>query len=206
MLWLTYFDLYGEPPPDRSDFYYRRSVASSPEGLGPSAAGSEAAALRSRRGPVQPQHHRQLSDCAASQSRALISQAAYLSGTNCVVFQDGVDRRTGAPRRSSQEANGYSYVGALRPAPTRLIWRRPHRAGGRVRVSFATPSSPAMAYPQATRNVHICSSSGLPSLSTRLTISSRRTQPMRRYPVISRWHSLSASARTSMMFHLRSPE
>jgi len=116
MLWLTYFDPYGEPPPDRSDFYYRRSVASSPEGLGPSAAWIRGNGTSPSFGAqYNLSTIPQLSDCVAFTEPALFSQAGvmYLA-TNCVVFQDGV-RHDELERLVllRQEANGYSYVGAL---------------------------------------------------------------------------------------------
>ena len=117
MLWLTYFEPYGEPPPDRSDFYYRRSVADSPEDLG----GSSAAWIRGN--ATSPSFGAQynlstipqLSDCVAFTEPALFSQGGvtYLA-TNCVVVQGGV-RRDDLERLVllRQEASGYSYVGAL---------------------------------------------------------------------------------------------
>jgi len=120
MLWLTYFEPYGEPPPgdpeDRSDFYYRRSDATSPGNLDSGAPWIRGYATSPSFGAqynlsVIPQ----LSDCAVFTEPALFSQGGvtYLA-TNCVVFQDGV-RREDLERLVllRQETDGYSYVGAL---------------------------------------------------------------------------------------------
>jgi len=120
MLWLTYFEPFGEPPPgspeDRSDPYYRRSDAGSPENLG---AGAPWIRGNGTSPSFGAQYNLsaipQLSDCAAFTEPALFSQGGvtYLA-TNCVVFQDGV-RRDDLERLVllRQEANGYSYVGTL---------------------------------------------------------------------------------------------
>ena len=121
MLWLTYFEPFGEPPSgspeDRTDPYYARSDASSPDSLGDSSApwirgnGTSPSFGAQYNLSTIPQ----LSDCAAFTEPALFSQGGvtYLA-TNCVVFQDGV-RRDDLERLVllRQEANGYSYVGTL---------------------------------------------------------------------------------------------
>ena len=124
MLWLTYFDPFGEPPPgdpeDRSDFYYRRSNASSPENLGPGVPWIRGYGTSPSFGA---QYNLStidgLSDCAVFTEPALFSQGGvtYLA-TNCVVFQDAV-RRDDLERLVllRQEADGYTYVGALLTSP-----------------------------------------------------------------------------------------
>jgi len=120
MLWLTYFDPYGEPPPggpeDRGDFYYRRADANSPANLGPGAPWIRGYGTSPSFGaPYNLSDIPQLSDCVAFTEPALFSQGdvTYLA-TNCVVFEDGV-RRDDLERLVllRQEADGYSYVGAL---------------------------------------------------------------------------------------------
>jgi len=115
MQWLTYFDPFG--PPERSDFYYTQSVASSPAALG------NASTPWIRTNSTLPSwgvvHNLsaipQLSDCTALSEPALLSNggATYLA-SNCVVFQNNA--RQDAQERLvllRQEANGYSYVGEL---------------------------------------------------------------------------------------------
>ena len=119
-LWLTYFDPFGSPPPGtdhRSDFYYARSVAGSPQGLGDAATpwvrtnGTSASWGVVHNLSAIPE----LGDCSALTEPALFSQGGetYLA-TNCVVFVDGV-RREDQERLAllRQEANGYSYAGEL---------------------------------------------------------------------------------------------
>jgi hypothetical protein len=119
MIWLTYFDPFGEPagPEDRRDFYYNRAVATSPGGL----AGIAQPWIRgSATSPSFGAIHNlsllpQLSDCAAFTEPALfrVGGATYLA-TNCVVFVGGV-RHDELERLVllRQEMNGYSYIGAL---------------------------------------------------------------------------------------------
>ena len=116
MLWLTYFDPFGEPPPDRSDFSYRRSDADSPEDLGPGAPWIRGYGTSASFGAQYNLSTTDgLSDCVAFTEPALFSQGGvtYLA-TNCVVFVDGV-RRDDLERLIllRQEDNGYSYAGAL---------------------------------------------------------------------------------------------
>jgi len=120
MLWLTYFEPYGEPPPGdpegRRDFYYTRSDANSPDNLGPGTpwirgyGTSPSFGARYNLSAIP-----QLSDCVVFTEPALFSQdgVTYLA-TNCAVFQGGI-RRDDLERLVllRQEANGYSYVGAL---------------------------------------------------------------------------------------------
>ena len=120
-LWLTYFEALGEPPPgapeDRSDFYYTRSVASSPDALGDESepwirgVGTSPSFGAQYDLSAIPE----LFDCVAFTEPALFTQAGstYLA-TNCVVVIDGV-RRDDLERLVllREEANGYGYVGTL---------------------------------------------------------------------------------------------
>jgi hypothetical protein len=121
VLWLTYFEPFGEPPAgspeDRSDPYYTRSDAGSPQNLGDSSLpwirgnGTSPSFGALYNLSTIPE----LSDCVAFTEPALFSQGGvtYLA-TNCVVVQGGV-RRDDLERLVllRQEANGYSYVGTL---------------------------------------------------------------------------------------------
>jgi len=119
-VWLTYFDPIGQPPPGtdhRSDFYYTRSVANSPDGLGDVATpwirtnGTSASWGVVHNLSTIPQ----LADCAALTEPALFAYTGvtYLA-SNCAVFIGGV-RRDDLERLVllKQEPNGYSYVGEL---------------------------------------------------------------------------------------------
>ncbi len=118
-LWLTYFEPLGEPPgsEDRSDFYYTRSLGSSPSDLGNS---SQAWIRGGGTSPSFGAVHNlsalpQLSDCDVFTEPSLFSHggSTYLA-TNCAVF-DGSVRRDDLERLVllRQEVSGYSYVGAL---------------------------------------------------------------------------------------------
>ena len=120
MIWLTYFDPIGQPPPGtdhRSDFYYTRSLADFPQELGDVSTpwvrtnGTSASWGAVHNVSSIPE----LADYAALTEPALFAQAGltYLA-SNCVVFIGGV-RRDDLERLVllRQEANGYSYVGEL---------------------------------------------------------------------------------------------
>jgi hypothetical protein len=116
MLWLTYFDPLGEPPPDRSDFYHRRSVADLPGSLDSGAPWIRGYATSPSFGAqYNLSSIPQLSDCAVFTEPALFAQdgVTYLA-TNCVVIQGGV-RQDNMERLVllRQEEDGYTYVGAL---------------------------------------------------------------------------------------------
>jgi hypothetical protein len=119
-LWLTYFDPFGPPPTGtdhRSDFYYSRSMAGSPQELGDVTVpwvrtnGTSASwgVVHNLSGIPQ------LSDCSALTEPALFADGdeTYLA-TSCVVFVGGA-RRVDLERLVllRQEADGYSYAGEL---------------------------------------------------------------------------------------------
>lgn len=117
-LWLTYFDLLGEDgSEDRSDFYYARTLAASPEGLGDTATpwirgyGTPASFGAVHNLSLLPG----LADCAFFTEPALFAHGGetYLA-TNCVVVTGGV-RQDDQERLVllRQETSGYSYVGDL---------------------------------------------------------------------------------------------
>jgi len=119
-LWLTYFDPFGPPPQGtdhRSDFYYTRSLSTTPGGAGDVATPWIRGTSTS---PSFGAVHNlstipQLSDCVAFTEPALFAHggATYLA-SNCVVFAGGI-RRDDLERLVllRRETNGYSYVGAL---------------------------------------------------------------------------------------------
>ena len=116
LLWLTYFDPFGTQ--ERFDYYYQRSLASSPANLGDS---STAWAQGYGTSPSWGVAHDlsveipELSDCLTPTEPALIRHdgETYLA-TNCVVI-DETGRRDDLERLVllKQEVNGYSYVGEL---------------------------------------------------------------------------------------------
>ena len=121
LLWLTYFDARGTPPPGapdgHSDFYYERSLGASPSNLGDT---SQAWIRGNGTSPSFGAQYNlstlpQLSDCVTFAEPALFAKAGvtYLA-TNCVVFDAG-GRRDDLERLVllRQEAAGYSYVGTL---------------------------------------------------------------------------------------------
>lgn len=113
-LWLTYFDPYG--PPQRSDYYYARSVATTPEDLGDTSTpwirtNSTSASWGAVHNlSAMPE----LADCTVLTEAGLFTHGGetYLM-TNCVVF-DGV-RQPEEERLVllREEAAGYSYAGIL---------------------------------------------------------------------------------------------
>ena len=116
LLWLTYFEPYGQPD-SRSDVYYARSTASTPGALGdvsqPWVRGDGTSA--SFGAQYNLSDIPQLSDCVAFTEPALLVEGGvtYLA-TNCVVFVAGV-RRPDMERLVllREEADGYSYAGVL---------------------------------------------------------------------------------------------
>ena len=116
LLWLTYFEPYGQPYAS-SDFYYTRTTASSPGALGdtsqPWARGNGTSASFGVRYNLSTIP--QLSDCVAFTEPALFVQAGVtFLATNCVVVVAGV-RRPDLERLVllREDTDGYSYVGVL---------------------------------------------------------------------------------------------
>jgi hypothetical protein len=115
-LWLTYFDPFG-PAPERSDFYYTRSLATAPEDLGDVATpwirtnGTSASWGVTHNLSAMPE----LADCTALTEPGLfaLGGATYLL-TNCVVF-DGPNRQPQEERLVllREGTSGYSFAGTL---------------------------------------------------------------------------------------------
>jgi hypothetical protein len=116
-LWLQYFDPLGDPPPERGDFQYQRSIDASPDQLGvnatawargPATSASFGAQLNLSDIP-------ELSDCTVHTEPALFTFGSdiYLA-TTCIVIV-GVDRRPDLERLVllRQEAGGYAFVATL---------------------------------------------------------------------------------------------
>jgi len=116
VLWLTYFAPFGPDP--RFDFYYQRSLASTPEDLGdvsvPWAQGYGTSASWGVPHDLSVEIP-ELADCLTPTEPALLryNDETYLA-TNCVVW-DEAGRRDDLERLVllKQEADGYSYIGEL---------------------------------------------------------------------------------------------
>lgn len=118
ILWLRYFEPFGPPPPERSQFRYVRSRVAAPEQLGDEAEewirGPAASAKLGVKHNLSAEISA-LADCTAFTEPALFlhGEATYLA-TGCIVFAGGARR----PERERvallrEEEGGYRYVGVL---------------------------------------------------------------------------------------------